>query len=139
MSLRKVRYRKEAMADVNMTNLIDVVMVLLIVFILVSNFVQTGLNISLPDVRYADTIGKQKIVVGIDLEGQLTLNSEMIGFEELPARLQGLKEEYPEEGVYINADRQALIEDLANVMSTAKEAGFIQIFLPMNMVTQKKR
>ncbi|MGI6454296.1 MAG: ExbD/TolR family protein [bacterium] len=132
MSRRKVRYRKDLMAEVNITNLIDVVMVLLIVFILVANFVQTGLNISIPEVRYVESIGQQKIVVGVDIDGNLTLNSELVGKDELVDRLKDLKQKYPEEGLYLMADRMSILDHSANVWSSAGEAGFKQIYFPAN-------
>jgi biopolymer transport protein ExbD len=125
------------MAEVNITNLIDVVMVLLIVFILVSNFVQTGLKISVPEVHYVENLGQQKIVVGVDAEGNLTLNSEAITSDQLIERLKSLKEQYPDEGLYVMADRKSLLEYTADVWSSAGAAGFKQIFFPANLFKQE--
>ncbi len=136
MPRHKVKYRKEALADVNMTNLIDIVMVLLIVFILVSNFVQTGLNIQLPEVQYVETTGKQKIVIGVDVDGNITLNQERVTLEELSEKLQALKTQLPEEGVYVQADEQALVGQLAKVMSASKQAGFTEVNLPAKLFRQ---
>ncbi|MEW6238293.1 MAG: biopolymer transporter ExbD [Candidatus Omnitrophota bacterium] len=137
MSLRKVRYRTEALADVNMTNLIDVVMVLLISFILVSNFVQTGLDIQVPEVGYVTATGKEKIIVGVDQFGKISVNGAPINKEELVGKLKGLKADYPEEEIFIRVDKRSLVENFAFVSSGAKEAGFNKIMLPMTLLKQE--
>ncbi len=124
MPLRKVRYRSEAFSDINMTNLIDIVMVLLIAFILVSNFVQTGLDIDIPEVSYVTTTGNEKIMVALDHEGRMALNGNPINREDLLPQLQELKEEYPEEQLFIRVDQKAFAGELMYVISAGKEAGF---------------
>ncbi|MGC9327667.1 MAG: ExbD/TolR family protein [Candidatus Hinthialibacter sp.] len=133
MAFRKVRYRSEAMADVNMTNMIDIVMVLLIVFILVSNFVQTSLTIKIPKVRYAETTGKEKIIAEINAAGDFLLNGKKVSEEELITDLQTLHQDNPEEGLFIRADEQAVWGDVAAVLSIGKEIGFRDVNLPARM------
>lgn len=133
MKIRKARYRKEPVADINMTNLIDIVMVLLIVFILVANFVQTGLNINLPEVSYVETTGKERIVIGIDANNLITLNREEIAKADLPARLQALREEFPDEGVYVKADELTQWGEVAAVYAAAKKAGFTEVNVPAEL------
>lgn len=127
MPLRKVRYRREPLIEVNMTNLIDITMVLLIVFILVSNFVQTGLNINLPKVHYVQTIGKEKIIIGLSAGGEMTLNSQAVTKDELITGLQDLKTQYPDEAVFIHSDGSAVVQDLTNLFSIATQAGFTSV------------
>lgn len=134
MPLRKFRYRHEALADVNMTNLIDIVMVLLIAFILVSNFVQTGLDITIPEVSYATATGKEKIVVAIDLNGKIALNGKPINRDELPGQLQALKEEHPDEQLFVRADEMSLTKDVFSVLSAGKRAGFEKVNLPARLM-----
>ena len=134
MSLRKVRYRNDPLADANMTNLIDVIMVLLIVFILVSNFVQTGLPITLPEVKYVEFMGKEKIVAAVDQVGKITLNGQIISKNDLPDQLEKLKQEYPEEALYVQADKLAAVGAMMEVVSAAKQAGFKQVNIPLRLM-----
>ncbi len=137
MALRKVRYRREAFAEVNMTNLIDIVMVLLIVFILVSDFVNTGLNINIPQLRYVESTGKEKIIVAVDTGGSMTLNGASVEESELPAQLAGLKAEYPEEAVFIRGDELAPFGAVLNVASIARDLGFAQVNFPAKLKHEK--
>ncbi len=138
MGLRKVRYRREAFAEVNMTNLIDIVMVLLIVFILVSNFVQTSLNIKVPEVTYAVSSGKEKIIVEVNKRGEFSLNGERKSEEQLKAELIVLREQMPDEGLFIRADELAPYGDVAQIMSLGTLVGFENLNLPMRMKRDNK-
>lgn len=133
MPIRKVRYRSEAMADINMTNLIDIVMVLLIAFILVSNFVQTGLEITVPQVSYVQATGKEKIIVGVDANGKISVNGKPINTNELLANLKTLKEEYPDEQLFVRADEMSLVKDVWEVLSVGAKAGFEKVNLPARL------
>ena len=137
MSLRKVRYRSEPLTEINMTNLIDIVMVLLIAFILVSNFVDKGLNVNLPEVRYAESMGKEKIVLIVDPQGKrFMLNGNAVNEADLHGRLSAIKEEHPEESIFIQADETCFYGDVATALSAAMKAGFSQVNLPMRLIKQ---
>lgn len=138
MPLRRIRYRTEPLAEINMTNLIDIVMVLLIIFILVSNFVTTGLNIEVPKVRYVEATGKERVVVGIDISGNITVNADAVTEENLIDALTALKEKYPEEAVFVQADNQTAYGQVAKVLSLSREAGFAKINLPMQYKFEEK-
>ena len=133
MGLRKVRYRREAFAEVNMTNLIDIVMVLLIVFILVSNFVTTGLEIKIPEISYVEPTGKEAIVIGLDINRVVTVRGEVVALEDLLPRMIALKEEYPDEMVFIQADEAAAVGDFMEIISIGKQAKFEKFGLPARL------
>lgn len=138
MPLRKIRYRREPVAEINMTNLIDIIMVLLIVFILVSNFVTTGLNIEIPKVRYTQTVGKEKIIIALSGNGDIALNGEKIALEDLPPRLAALKEQYPEQSVFIHSDAMAVVQDFSSILSIATETGFKSVSFAANQETEPR-
>lgn len=127
MPLRKTRYRREPVTEVNITNLIDIIMVLLIVFILVSNFVDTGLNIELPKAEYSETAGKQEIVIGITASDTISLNGNIITPEDLSAQLTAVHAEKPGSKIYIHADEYAVFQQIYTIMSIVNEAGFTQV------------
>ena len=138
MSRRRIRYQTESLAEINMTNLIDVTMVLLIIFILVSNFVTTGLNITVPKVPYVQPSGKEHIVVGIDVNGSFTINAKPVTLQEIESRLTELHKEFPEEGVFVQADHLTSYSDVSKVITMAQKAGYPKINLPMTLDTGAK-
>lgn len=122
-----------------MTNMIDVVMVLLIVFILVSNFVQTSLNVKVPKVRYAETTGKEKVIAEIDSAGNYLLHGKKVTEEELRLGLIDMHKENPEESLFIKADEQAIWGAVAQVLSLGKEIGFNDVNLPARLAPKSTR
>lgn len=130
---RKIRYRREAFAEVNMTNLIDIVMVLLIVFILVSDFVNTGLNVEIPKVSYAEPMGKERIIVGVDPAGNITLNGNAIQKNQLYSELEALHQESPDEPLFVRGDENAIFGQVMEVMSMGYDIGYPQINLPAKL------
>lgn len=137
MVSRKVRYRTEALAEINMTNLIDVIIVILIIFIMVSNFVETSLNIKVPKVRYTDTTGKERIVAEVNSLGEFLLGGKKVSETDLMEGLKILREKYPEEALFVNADEQAIWGNVAKVVSIGKELQFAAVNLPARMETKR--
>lgn len=127
MPLRKTRYRREPVTEVNITNLIDIIMVLLIVFILVSNFVDTGLNIELPNAEYSETAGKQEIVIGITAADTISLNGDVVSKEDLLLELKAIYTEKPQSKVFIHSDEYAMFQQVYSVLSIVNEAGYTQV------------
>jgi biopolymer transport protein TolR len=130
---RRVRYRTEALAEINMTNLIDVIVVILIIFIMVSNFVETSLNIKVPKVRYTDRTGKERIVAEVNSMGDFLLGGKKVTETDLVEGLKVLHEKFPEEALFVNADEQAIWGNVAKVVSIGKELQFAAVNLPARM------
>ena len=131
MPRRKVRYHTESLAEINMTNLIDVTMVLLIIFILVSNFVTSGLNVSVPKISYNPVSGKERIVIGVNNNGNYSLNDRSTAYEEMENLLADLHRQYPEEGIVIHTSENCVYGDVAKVISLAQKVGYPKVNLPM--------
>lgn len=129
MASRRVRYRTEALGEVNMTNLIDVVIVILIIFIMVSNFVETSMNIKVPKVHYTDTKGKERIVAEVNSVGDFLLSGKIVSETDLMEELKKLHEKFPEEALFVNADEQAIWGSVAKVVSIGKELQFAAVNL----------
>lgn len=119
-----------------MTNLIDIVMVLLIVFILVSDFVNTGLDIKIPEVQYVKSTGKEKIIIAVDTGGKITLNGVAVDESELSAQLAQLKEKFPGEAVFIRGDELTPWGVVLNVSSIAIQLGFDHVNYPAKLKPQ---
>ena len=127
----KVRYQAQSMAEINMTNLIDVTMVLLIIFILVSNFVTSGLNINVPKVTYSQVSGKERIIVHVDDKGGYALNRNAMPKENLESQLSEIHRQYPEDDVYVQSHPNAVYGDIALIISVAQKVGFAKVNLPL--------
>ncbi len=120
---RRYTPRHSPVADINITNLVDVTMVLLIIFIMVAPFTREGLEIELPKVKFAQRFGKQAIVLEMDQYGALALNGNPVDLESLPQKLREEKEAHKDWPVYFRADGRNTLQSAAEVKSAMMEAG----------------
>ena len=108
-----------------------VMMVLLIIFVLVLNFVTNGLNVSVPKISYNPVIGQERIVIGVNNNGNYSLNDRTTAYEEMESLLANLHKQYPGEGITIHTSENCVCGDVAKVISLAQKVGYPKVNLPM--------
>lgn len=120
-----------SLADINVTPLVDVVLVLLIIFMVTAPILQTGIDVQLPETRSVKDVNpEQHIVISISKEGLLYLGSEPININLLPERLQ--RQARSGEPIYLRADGDLKFKSVIYVMDVIRAAGFANI----NIVTR---
>ncbi|MEN0077070.1 MAG: protein TolR [Paracraurococcus sp.] len=119
------------MADINVTPLVDVMLVLLIVFMVAAPMMMVGVPVQLPKTsaaRVAQTA--PPIVVTVAREGHVFLRQEEVPEGELVERLKALREEAPAEApVYVRGDRTVPYGDVMRVMGRVTQAGISKVSL----------
>ncbi len=122
------RYR--AMADINMTPFIDVMLVLLIIFMVAAPLLSSGVPIDLPSTKAAElNIDKKPIAVAIDEHGDIFLMDKKV---EAGALIEGVKaqsKDGSDERVYVRASKSVPYGKVAEVMSDLTSAGFKKVAL----------
>ena len=120
------RYRKKERYQIQapLTSLIDIVFMLLIYFLLTTNFmVDEGIKIKLPQARAAAPQTSQEITIYVDREGRTYVNNAEIPLDQL---FRNLKQQIGSEQnrlVVIKADRVSMLNKVVKVMDLAKAAG----------------
>jgi len=94
--MKPVRRNKKKTLDLNLTPLIDVIFMLLLFFILTSNFVKPSMLLSLPEASNREKLKKTDIVVSVDKESNVYINREQVPLEKLAERLTAKIEAIPE-------------------------------------------
>ena len=120
---RKYTPRRRPIADINITNLVDVMLVLLIIFIIVAPFLKEGLIIRLPQVKVAERLGQQALLIEMDQHGVITLNGKAIAMDALTPELVEERAAHPDWPVYFKTDGQNTVQSLADVLSAMRAAG----------------
>ena len=79
---------QSALADINITPLVDVVLVLLVIFMITAPVLQSGIEVAIPKTRTVREITEQRVVVTIDSKQNVFLGDNPVNLNELPQRLR---------------------------------------------------
>jgi biopolymer transport protein TolR len=123
--------RRKPMAEINVVPYIDVTLVLLIIFMITTPMLQTGVEVELPHAQAAvvdSGEGEPPVVISIKQSGEYFLSvggqsDEPIAKDEIDARVSGILSEKPGIKVLINADKSVEYGAVVTVMASLKEAG----------------
>ncbi len=130
------REHLSTLSDVNVTNLVDVTMVLLIIFILVSPFIQMGIEVKTPEVADPTPLQMERsILVEIDKDAQVYLDHQPVVIEDIGPAVALAKQSLPEAPVLIEADGRVAYEVPLQVMDQIRQAGVTTL----SLVTQKSQ
>jgi biopolymer transport protein ExbD len=123
------RRGSHALAEINVTPFVDVVLVLLIIFMLTAHVMEFGIEVDVPKTRFTKDTAKDLPVVTITKDGLVKLNTDAVN---ILALAETIKKKYPNaKGVYVRADKETIWDPIAQVTAELGAAG-----LPVNMVTQ---
>ncbi len=133
MAFSNGKGRKGLMADINVTPLVDVMLVLLIIFMVTAPMMTQGLDVDLPEtttkaLRQQD----EPLVVTITKEGKVTLGKVPVDRPMLRQQLSKLPDEQKKQPIYLRADKNVPYGSVAAVMADIRGAGCEKL----GMVTQ---
>jgi biopolymer transport protein ExbD len=123
-------------SDINVTPLVDVCLVLLIIFMVVTPMLQSGVDVNLPETNKPEKIqeGENQLTVAIKADGQIFIGANWTPKENFLAAMKGIYENTPEKEVRIKADRYLKYGEVREVMKMVNDAGFTKA----GMITTKK-
>jgi biopolymer transport protein TolR len=114
----------DSISQINITPLVDVMLVLLIIFMVTAPILQQGVNVELPAVTTGPLTGEdEQLVVAVTREGRVLLNDNPMKVEELQQTLAALLQLRPDRGVYLRADKNVPYGKVVEVMAVARTAG----------------
>lgn len=118
------------MAEINVTPLVDVMLVLLIIFMITAPLMMAQLPIELPKTS-AENLGKPPtpLIVAMDATGQYYIGDEQVAASELIARLKTMADQNPDRIVYVRADKSVQYGQVMMLLSEVGKAGFYKISL----------
>jgi len=122
--------RYGAMAEINMTPFIDVMLVLLIIFMVAAPLLATGVPIDLPETKAAAlNIDQKPLSVAVDEKGDVFVMDQPVPIDQLAERIQSLAKAGFDERIYVRGSRQVNYGRVAQVMSIITGAGYKKVAL----------
>jgi len=118
------------MADINVTPMVDVMLVLLVIFMITAPLLTAGIPVNLPQTK-ADALSEptEPLVVTVNGEGKIYLQETEVPLESLVARLQAITQNKPDTKIYVRGDKAINYGRVMEVMGLVKSAGFAQVAL----------
>jgi biopolymer transport protein TolR len=122
--------RYSAMADINMTPFIDVMLVLLIIFMVAAPLLATGVPIDLPQTKSAAlNVDQKPLSVAVDDKGDVYVMDEPVAMNQLADKLKDVAKSGFDERIYVRGANQVNYGKIAEVMSIITTAGYKKVAL----------
>jgi biopolymer transport protein TolR len=129
---RRRHRRRPVMAEINVTPMVDVMLVLLIIFMVSAPLLTVGVPIDLPQTQ-AKTLDQDKepLTVSVNVKGEVYLQNSEVPIDELVAKLKAVTEARNgmDERIYVRGDRQVDYGTVMKVMGRLSSAGFRRVAL----------
>ena len=124
------RRRYRPMADINVTPLVDVMLVLLIVFMITAPMITSGVNVNLPQANAKPVNSDSKpITITVNAQDQIYLQNSQVQLANLVSTLQQISQNNNDQRVFVRGDKDVSYGDMLQVMATITQGGFTKVAL----------
>src|SRR5262249_39957709 len=121
---------RDAISDINVTPLVDVMLVLLIIFMVTAPILQQGVSVDLPKVSAGPLAGpEEQLVVDGAKGGVLFLDRTAMSLDQLTTKLRAIAAARPDRQVYVRADQAVPYGQVMQVMGALHDAGLVRVGL----------
>ncbi|MDA8215605.1 MAG: protein TolR [Nitrospiraceae bacterium] len=131
MAFRPTRHRT-ALSEINVTPLVDVMLVLLIIFMVTAPLLQQGVDVNLPKAKGKDLPPEERITIVIKKGGVIYMNDNPVSMNDVVKKLSAISKLNP--NVFLKADKDVPYGLVVEVMGEIKEAGIEKL----GMITEPK-
>ena len=121
-----------ALSDINITPLVDVVLVLLLIFMVTAPVLQSGIEVAVPQTRTVNQITEEHVIVTIDKNQNVFLQDKPVNIHDLARLLSSNTPKNSKRVVFVRADQKVPFGAFASVMDAVKQAGITHV----SIVTQ---
>ncbi|OYV32450.1 MAG: protein TolR [Rhodospirillales bacterium 20-64-7] len=126
----KGRGRYKPMAEINVTPLVDVMLVLLIVFMITAPMITSGVNVNLPQASATPVQSDSTpITITVNAQNQIFLQNTQVALPNLVSTLQQISQNNQDRRIFVRGDQSVTYGDMLQVMATITQGGFTKVAL----------
>ena len=126
----EMRQRRVPISEINVTPMVDVMLVLLVIFMVTAPLLTVGVSVDLPKTKASSIPGDDEpLAVSIDNQGQIFLQETKLDLESLVPRLLAITGNNPEVRIFVRGDKTIDYGRVMEVMGTVNDAGFKRVAL----------
>jgi biopolymer transport protein TolR len=131
---------RTTMSEINVTPMVDVMLVLLIIFMVTAPLIQQGVKVSLPETRAAPVeSNEKKLVLSVDASRRVFLGDVEIPLDDLEEKLKSNAKAQADKEVYLHADKEIPYGVVVEVMAAAQRAGITNLGMITDPVSPGRR
>lgn len=132
--------RNEPIAEINVTPLVDVMLVLLIIFMVTAPLMLNGISLELPKTKENNNVNVQSrmVILSFSKEMKLFVGKKQVKFNSIEGELRQALKKNSQEIVFLRADKEIKYGSVARLMSHLKSLGFSKISLITELEGKKK-
>jgi biopolymer transport protein TolR len=133
----------QPMSEINVTPMVDVMLVLLVVFMITAPLMTVGVPVDLPKTKASQVVGQDEpLVITVNAKGKLFIQDSEIALQALAARLRAITANRKETRIFVRGDKTISYGEVMDVMGAVHRAGFTRVALITEMsdaVSRKKK
>ena len=128
-----------SLSDINVTPLVDVVLVLLIIFMVTAPVLQSGIEVAVPRTKTVKEISEERLVITINAKQEVFLGNEAININEIGDKLRQKIRDPQGQSIYVRADENVPFGAFATVMDAVKSSGISNVSIVTQPIQQGKK
>jgi biopolymer transport protein TolR len=119
---------RTTLSEINVTPMVDVMLVLLIIFMVTAPLIQQGVKVNLPETKAAPVeASDKKIVVSVDIKKHVYIGETLVPIGDVEEKLKTNAKAQADKEIYLHADRDVAYGVVVDVMGAAQRAGITNV------------
>ncbi|HET6842435.1 MAG TPA: biopolymer transporter ExbD [Candidatus Angelobacter sp.] len=128
-----------SLSEINVTPLVDVVLVLLIIFMLTAPVLQSGIEVAIPKTRTVKPIAEERLVITINAKQEVFLGNDPININDISNQLRQKIRDPQGQSIYVRADENVPFGAFATVMDAVKSSGISNVSIVTQPIQEGKK
>ena len=128
---------QSSLSDINITPLVDVVLVLLVMFMVTAPILQSGIDVAVPKTKTVKEITEERLVISIDKQQRVYLGNDPININEIPQKLREKIRDPRGQSIFLRADENVPFGAFATVMDAVKSTGITNVSIVTQPLNEK--